>query len=42
MNRRAAWNLDSMRELLAVVAGSAMLLLGTALVVAMSVAAAAS
>jgi len=42
MGKRTAWNLDAMRELLAVVAGSAMLVLGAALVVAMSVGAAAS
>jgi hypothetical protein len=42
MGKRTAWDLDAMREMLAVLAGSAMLVLGAALVVAMSVGAAAS
>lgn len=42
MSKRTTWNLDAMREMLAVLAGSAMLVLGAAVVVAMSVGAAAS
>jgi hypothetical protein len=42
MTRRSIWDLDAVREMLAVLAGSAMLVLGAALVVAMSVGAAAS
>jgi hypothetical protein len=42
MSKRTSWDLDAMREMLAVFAGSAMLVLGAALVVAMSVGAAAS
>jgi hypothetical protein len=40
--RRAVWAYESVRELLVVAAGSAMLVLGAASVVAMSVGAAAS
>lgn len=40
--RRVAWTYESLRELLAVAAGSAMLVLGAALVVVMSVGASAS
>ena len=43
MNKRqSTWSNESMRELLAVFAGSAMLVLGAAFVVVMSVGAAAS